>query len=79
MTETRDPGAGPENEETSGYESVFGSLGSGNGQFSKPGAIALDKEGNVWVADTENNRVEEFSAGGTYILKFGTVGSGNGH
>ena len=81
VTETRTPAAGAPGEETfSGYvyRSTFGSLGSGNGQVSKPGGIALDKEGNVWVSDTENNRVEEFSSGGTFLQKFGTLGTGNG-
>jgi RHS repeat-associated protein len=81
VTETRTPGAGAPGEELlSGYvyRSTFGSLGSGNGQISKPAGIARDKEGNVWVADTENNRVEEFSSGGTFVRQFGTVGTGNG-
>jgi RHS repeat-associated protein len=82
VTETRTPAAGAPGEETlsSGYiyRSTFGSLGSGNGQVSKPHGIAIDKEGNVWVSDTENNRVEEFSSGGTFLQKFGTLGTGNG-
>ena len=45
------------------YLSQFGSYGSGNGQFSSPIAIAVDSGGNVYVVDTINNRVEEFSSG----------------
>lgn len=81
VTETRTPAAGAPGEEAlSGYiyRSTFGGLGSGNGQVSKPGGTAVDKEGNVWVADTENNRVEEFSSGGTFVQAFGTLGTGNG-
>jgi RHS repeat-associated protein len=81
VTETRTPAAGAPGEEIlSGYiyRNTFASLGSGNGQVSKPATDAVDKEGNVWVADTENNRVEEFSSGGTFVQKFGTEGTGNG-
>jgi sugar lactone lactonase YvrE len=34
---------------------------------------------NIWVADTSNNRVQEFSSNGVYQSQFGTAGSGNGH
>ncbi len=81
VTETRTPAAGAPGEEIlSGYvyKTAFGNIGSGNGQFVKPGAITRDHEGNIWVADTENNRVEEFSSGGTFVRKFGTAGVENG-
>ncbi len=38
----------------------------------------MDSSGNVWVADTKNSRVEEFSSKGEFIRKFGAFGSGNG-
>ena len=38
----------------------FGSQGSGLGQFHRPCGIALDKDENVYVADTWNNRVQIF-------------------
>ena len=65
ITETRTPAAARPAKRSLGlhYRTAFGSLGSSNGQVSKPGGVAVDKEGNVWVADTENNRVEEFSSG----------------
>jgi sugar lactone lactonase YvrE/phosphodiesterase/alkaline phosphatase D-like protein len=53
------------------YTSVFGSLGSGNGQLDEPTGDALDSEGNVWVADSANDRVEEFSSTGTFVKAFG--------
>jgi RHS repeat-associated protein len=71
VAETRTPGAGAASETTpSGFLSQWGSLGSGNGQFSKPSGSAVDSEGNVWVADTANNRVQEFSSAGTYVRQF---------
>jgi RHS repeat-associated protein len=81
VIETRTPAAGaPGEEPLSGYydRSTFGSYGSGNGQLSSPGGMAFDKQGNIWVTDTENNRVEEFSSGGTFVRQFGTAGTGNG-
>ncbi len=38
----------------------FGSQGSGNGQFSGPLGIAIDSSGNIYVADSKNNRLEKF-------------------
>ncbi len=60
------------------YKSQFGSSGSGNGQFTYPFGIAIDKNGNIWVVDNGNARVEEFSSAGTYESQFGSYGSGNG-
>jgi RHS repeat-associated protein len=56
----------------------FGSEGSGNGQFYYPEGIAADPQGNIWVADTQNNRVQKFDSTGKYLTQFGSEGSGNG-
>jgi hypothetical protein len=63
---------------TTGFESEFGKPGSGEGQLSEPFDLAVDSKGNIWVADTANNRVEEFSEKGAYISQFGREGGGNG-
>jgi RHS repeat-associated protein len=54
-----------------------GIAGSGNGQFFDPQSVAIS-EGNVYVVDRGNNRVQEFSSSGKYLSKFGTKGTGNG-
>lgn len=43
------------------------SSGSGNGNLSMPLGITIDSSGNVWVSDSENSRIEEFSNSGTYL------------
>ena len=40
--------------------------------------MAVDAAGNVYVSDTDNDRVQKFSSTGTYITQWGTSGSGNG-
>jgi len=60
------------------YDLSFGSEGSGAGKLSAPGGTAADSEGNVWVADTGNDRVQEFNAKGEYLGQFGTKGTENG-
>ncbi len=60
------------------YVSQFGTLGSGNGQFNHPYDIVFDSSGNIWVADTNNHRIQEFTSSGTYISQFGSYGTGNG-
>jgi DNA-binding beta-propeller fold protein YncE len=53
------------------YSSSFGALGTGAGQLSGPQGEAVDSNGNVWVADTANNRVDEFTSAGEFKLAFG--------
>ncbi len=48
-----------------------GISGSGDGELKKPSAIAVDPEGNLWVADSNNCRVERFSPAGGFLSKFG--------
>jgi hypothetical protein len=56
----------------------FGSAGTGSGQFKGPYGVAVDGSGNVYVADTFNNRVEVFNASGAFQSGFGSLGNDNG-
>ena len=49
------------------------------GDFGAPSNVAVDKEGNIYVTDTMNNRVEIFDAEGTFISEFGKHGDGPGY
>jgi RHS repeat-associated protein len=60
------------------YLAQFGKQGTENGQFKSPQGIATDTAGNVWVADTANNRIQAFKPSGEFIRKFGSEGTGNG-
>jgi RHS repeat-associated protein len=78
VAETRTPGAGPEAEETSKLVRTFGSFGSSGLPLSKPADIAIDSNSRIWIADTENNRIQKLSATGEYTTAFGTEGTGTG-
>ena len=39
---------------------AWGSRGAGDGQFIRPYAVAVDGEGNVYVADTNNQCIQKF-------------------
>jgi hypothetical protein len=54
----------------------WGSYGSGDGQFQRPHAIALDALGNLYVVDSPLRRVQKFSNAGAYRGKFGSAGPG---
>ncbi len=64
--------------ETYIFVTKWGSAGSGNGQFYDVSNIAADSGGNVYVADTQNHRIQKFSSDGTFITKWGSYGTGNG-
>ena len=56
-----------------------GSAGTLGGELSLPKGIAVDPAGNVYVADTANNRIQEYDSAGAFIRAFGLdVDSGGG-
>jgi DNA-binding beta-propeller fold protein YncE len=52
----------------------WGATGAGPGQFHGVKALAVDAQGNVYVADAGNKRVQVFDAEGTFKSEFGNVG-----
>lgn len=49
------------------------------GDFSRPTNAAVDDDGNLYIADTFNDRVEVFDADGNFIREFGKPGDGPGY
>ena len=49
------------------------------GDFAKPTGVAVDKDGNLYVADTLNDRIEVFDADGAFIRTWGKNGDGPGY
>jgi len=61
------------------YQGSFGSTGSGAGQFGTDvGNIAYDGHGVLYIADHDNDRIEQWTTAGSYIQSWGTGGSGDG-
>jgi len=56
----------------------FGSSGSGPGQLHRPAGIAIGARGEIYVADSGNQRIQVFSAGGEFLRAWGTRGVGDG-
>jgi len=57
----------------------FGTEGPGDGQFELPSGVAVNPtNGNVYVADRFNDRIQVFDSSGAFITKFGTEGPGDG-
>ena len=65
---------------------MWGSEGSGDGQFLNDvlvpneyeGHLAVDTQGNVYVLDTKNFRIQKFDSNGNYLAQWGAEGDGNG-
>ena len=56
----------------------WGSQGKNDGEFHSPFGVALNSHGDIYVADSSNNRVQKFNSDGTYLSQFGSTGSGDG-
>jgi sugar lactone lactonase YvrE len=65
--------------ETCTSSCLAGIAGSGSGQFNTgPDGIAVDGNGNVFAADPSNQRIQKFTSTGTFLMTWGSQGSGNG-
>ncbi|HST54718.1 MAG TPA: hypothetical protein VLJ42_02345 [Solirubrobacteraceae bacterium] len=57
---------------SSGDSCGSGTAGSGEGQFSNPTGVAVDRStGDIYVADTANARIEKFDATGHFLMTWG--------
>jgi tripartite motif-containing protein 71 len=70
------------------YRETWGMPGSGDGQLAffnsnaayarGYGDVAFDAEGNLYVADTGNTRVQKFAPDRRFLLAWGSKGTGDG-
>jgi DNA-binding beta-propeller fold protein YncE len=58
----------------------WGSTGNGDGQFAgRIEDIAIDQDGDVYVTDSYNHRIQKFDNDGNFLLKIGGESSREGH
>lgn len=50
---------------------VIGQEGMDDGEFSSPTGIALDKDGNIYVADTDHHSIQKFDKEGKFLARWG--------
>jgi hypothetical protein len=60
------------------FDSKFGTNGTGDGQLKNPHDLAFDAQGNIYVSDTQNHRIQVFDSSGAYVSKFGSSGTAEG-
>ncbi len=57
---------------------MIGKRGDGNGEFNTPVAVAVDRNGQIAVCDSNNARIQLLTPEGEFIRKFGIRGDGIG-
>eukprot|EP00058_Branchiostoma_floridae_P005568 XP_002591056.1 hypothetical protein BRAFLDRAFT_69390 [Branchiostoma floridae] len=55
---------------------TFGTSGSGTGEFKYPNGVTVSDEGEIFVAEGGNQRIQVFTLQGTFVHQFPTVVSG---
>ncbi|MCL4514925.1 MAG: 6-bladed beta-propeller [Firmicutes bacterium] len=60
------------------FESSFGRMGDGSGDFARPKGVAVDSAGHIYVVDALFDRVQIFDRDGRLLLPFGESGQGLG-
>jgi len=57
----------------------FGSKGNGQRQFRSAWTLAVDRQGNIVVAEYGNDRIQVFDRRGNFLKMWGKQGSGQAH
>jgi DNA-binding beta-propeller fold protein YncE len=58
---------------------AIGKRGVEQGEFNFPTNLTVDRDGQLYVADTLNFRIQVFDAAGTFVKSIGSQGDGPGH
>ena len=68
------PDADPDNEAVA----KWGSTGTDEGMLNGPSGIHFDSEDTLFVVDSRNDRVQQFTKDGEFLSSFGRSGTGHG-
>jgi ABC-type amino acid transport substrate-binding protein len=53
----------------------LGKTGNGDGEFNKPTSTAVDSQGNLYVLNSEQNRIQVFTSSGVLLRQFDVKGA----
>ena len=70
MSPTGETTASRSSRPTESSSSKFGASGNDKGEFNRPSGIAVDRDGDVYLADWGNDRIQIFDSEGRYVEKF---------
>jgi DNA-binding beta-propeller fold protein YncE len=57
---------------------MWGSSGTGDGQFNEPSGLAVDGQNQIFVVDRKNSRLQKFDSSGTFLAQWGGQGDQDG-
>ena len=60
------------------YTDSWGKKGSGQGEFNLPSGVTADTNGNIFISDSLNHRIQKFSRDGSYLTSWGSEGQDEG-
>lgn len=60
------------------FVSKWGTAGASDGQFRAPRGITVDAQGDIFVTEVDNHRVQRFTHDGVFVTKWGSEGSADG-
>ena len=60
------------------FQYKFGKQGGGDGEFTFPCCLSVNKSGHLMICDSGNNVIQVFQLDGKFVGKFGTGGSNLG-
>jgi sugar lactone lactonase YvrE len=61
-----------------GTQLVIGGAGTAQGQLSAPANVRTDTQGNLYVADSKNNRINKYDSSGNFVASAGGFSQSGG-